>query len=46
VVEERDDHGASPPPTASRRLQTQLIVMRSGQESARSDVHIPRLIER
>src|SRR5215831_17854260 len=46
VVEERDDHGGSPPPTASGRLQTQLIVMRSRHESARSDVHIPRLMER
>jgi hypothetical protein len=46
VVEERDDHGASPPRTASRRLQTRLIAMRSWRDRTTSDVHIRPLIER
>src|SRR5260221_14468642 len=38
VVEECNDHGASPPPTASRKPVARLIAMRSWHGSKRGDV--------
>src|SRR5258708_22695641 len=38
MVEERNDHGASPPRTASRKFLAWLIAMRSWHGSKRSDV--------
>src|SRR5262249_23397906 len=46
VVEERNDHGASPPRTASGWLRTLLITMRKGCDSTSSAVHSSLLIGR
>src|SRR5712692_6519718 len=39
VVEERNDHGASPERTTSHKLLARLIATRSWHGSKRSDVH-------